>query len=286
MNFVFVTGISGAGKSTAANTLEDMGYYCIDNMPVMFISKFVDIYTQLPEKNTKVAFVIYMRGETEFAAFEEELGSLRGGGHTCSVIFLDCSDNILVARYKETRRIHPLTASLGYTVLDAIKKERELLGDAKNAADFIIDTSQLTTHQLKEKISAVLLSGAKHGPVINFLSFGFKYGMPAESDLQFDVRCFPNPFYVPELKEKTGLDDDVKKYVFDFPQTRSFMDKLFDMLDFLMPYYVEEGKLQIIISIGCTGGKHRSVAIAQALYEHFDRKGMNAVIQHRDIDKK
>ncbi|MHC1694159.1 MAG: RNase adapter RapZ [Eubacteriales bacterium] len=286
MNFVFITGVSGAGKSNAANTLEDMGYYCIDNMPVMLISKFVDIYTQLPEKNTKVAFVIYVRGETEFKAFEEELSNLKSSGYNCMTVFLDCTDNVLIARYKETRRIHPLTASLGYTVLDAIKKERELLGNAKNAADFIIDTSHLTTHQLKEKISAVLLSGARHGPVINCMSFGFKYGVPAESDLQFDVRCFPNPFYIPELKEKTGLDADVRDYVFSFPQTQSFMDKLYDMLDFLMPYYVEEGKLQIIISIGCTGGKHRSVAIAQALYEHFNAKGMNAVLQHRDIDKR
>lgn len=286
MDFIILTGMSGSGKSNAANTLEDMGYYCIDNMPVALIPKFVELYTQTSSKNANVAFIVDVRGELEFKTLFEELRRLSTSGYRCRTIFIDCNNTVLLNRYKESRRIHPLVALRNMSINDALVTEREMLSEVKSMADYVIDTSTLTVHQLRDKITAIASSNVINSIFVTCMSFGFKYGIATEADLVFDVRCFPNPFYEPELRELTGIDEAVRDYVFSFAQTRTFIDKLYDMIDFLMPMYIEEGKAALNIAIGCTGGKHRSVAIAEALTAHLKEKSINAIPIHRDIIKK
>ncbi|MFA6948309.1 MAG: RNase adapter RapZ [Eubacteriales bacterium] len=286
MDFIILTGMSGSGKSNAANTLEDMGYYCIDNMPVSLIPKFVELYTKTPGKSSNVAFIIDVRGEIEFDSLFDELAQLSSGGFNCRTIFIDCNNAVLLNRYKETRRIHPLVAARNISVNEALATEREMLSEVKSRADYIIDTSAMTIHQLRDKIVAMVTSDVKKNIFVTCMSFGFKYGITTEADLVFDVRCFPNPFYEPDLKDLTGIDKAVSDYVFSFDQTKQFMKKLCDMIDFLMPLYIEEGKAQLIIAIGCTGGKHRSVAIAEALAAHLKEQGIKTISIHRDIIKK
>ena len=286
MEFLILTGMSGAGKSQASNTLEDMGYYCIDNMPAALIPVFAELYTQTPGKASSVAFIIDVRGEIEFQSLFDQLEKLKEKGYDCRTIFVDCDSDVLLHRYKETRRVHPLAAPKNLPVKDAIETEREMLAPVRAQADYVIDTSYLSNHQLHDKLSAILAARGHSNIVINCMSFGFKYGIASEADLVFDVRCFPNPYYIEELKDKTGLDDEVRSYVFSFSQTLKFMEKLTDMIDFLLPLYIEEGKSQLIIAIGCTGGKHRSVAIAEALGAHLKERGMTTVTIHRDIIKK
>lgn len=286
MDFIILTGMSGSGKSNAANTLEDMGYYCIDNMPVSLIPKFVELYTKTPGKSSNVAFIIDVRGEIEFNSLFDELAQLSSGGFNCRTIFIDCNNTVLLNRYKETRRIHPLVAARNISINEAIATEREMLSEVKTRADYIIDTSTMTIHQLRDKIVAIVTSDVKKNIFVTCMSFGFKYGITTEADLVFDVRCFPNPFYEPELKDLTGIDKAVSDYVFSFDQTKAFMKKLCDMIDFLMPLYIEEGKAQLIIAVGCTGGKHRSVAITEALASHLKDQGIKTISIHRDIIKK
>ncbi|MBO4265063.1 MAG: RNase adapter RapZ [Clostridia bacterium] len=284
MKFLIVTGLSGSGKSQAANALEDIGYYCIDNMPASLILQFAEIYTNSPGKSADVAFIIDARGETEFETLSSSIGALRKQ-FTCEIIFLTCSDEVLTNRYKESRRLHPFALKNG-SLLEAIRAERKLLESVENRADYVIDTSSLTSAKLREKITSIAC-GKSHGDIlINCMSFGFKYGIASESDIVFDVRCFTNPYYVDELKNKTGLDREVFDYVFDSKDVNVFCEKVFSMIDFLIPLYVEEGKTQLTVSFGCTGGKHRSVAICEALAEHLKDNGANVVCVHRDIDKK
>ncbi len=286
MEFLVITGMSGAGKTHASNVLEDMGYYCIDNMPATMIPYFAEVYSTMPGKSANVAFIIDVRGESDFLPLLSELDRLRENGYCCRTIYVDCDERVLVNRYKESRRVHPLVTIKNISVNEALAMERRMLEPVKDRADYIIDTSTLAPAQLKDKIIAILNSSRTGSMVITCMSFGYKYGIATEADLVFDVRCFPNPFYVPELKNQTGLDEAVREYVFSHRPTQDFMTKLNDMVDYLLPLYAEEGKTQLTIAIGCTGGKHRSVAITEALSNHLLAEGLNTITVHRDIIKK
>ena len=285
MNFIIVTGISGAGKSKVADILEDIGYYCVDNMPSVLISRFSEIYANSPASAKDVAFVVDVRGEQNFDAVLEQVSHLRAEGNDCKLLFVDCSDDVIIRRYKETRRYHPLAQGGTLTIKDALGKERDLLSSVKENADYLIDTTGFNLQQLSAKVKAVICGVQAQNILVLCNSFGFKNGLPTESDLVFDVRCFPNPFYVTELRDKTGLDKEVRDYVFADAGARMFTEKLCDMMEFLLPKYIEEGKSQINVSIGCTGGKHRSVAIAEALRAYLSDKKYNALSIHRDIQR-
>ena len=283
MEFVILTGMSGAGKSKAADAFEDMGYHCIDNMPVAFIPKFAEMYNQTPNKNGKVVFVIDVRGEIEFETLIAELDSLKNNNYSVTTVFIDCENSLLINRYKESRRIHPLVPIENLSMKNAIELERRMLQPIKNYSDYVVDTSHLSVRQLREKIFAIDPDKTKKELVITCMSFGFKYGIVSDADLVFDVRCFPNPFYIPELKHKTGLEYDVKEYVFSDGTVSVFLQKVYDMLDFLIPLYVKEGKTQLTVAFGCTGGKHRSVAICEAVASRL-RERNKTVVFHRDIE--
>ena len=284
MEILILTGMSGSGKSHVANALEDLGYYCVDNMPAVMLLEFINIYKQIPNKTLLVAFVIDVRGTQDFHKLSEQVRILKAE-HICRFMFLECTDEAIITRYKETRRIHPLTMLQNLPMREAIAKERELLYEIKQNSDFVLDTTKYTSYQLKERISALISSSTKGGLTINCMSFGFKYGIPSEADLVFDARCFPNPFYVMELRTKTGLDPEVVDYILSHKQTVEFIQKLKEMIDFLLPLYTNEGVSQLIISVGCTGGKHRSVCISEILKKHILEKSYNAVTIHRDINK-
>lgn len=284
MDFLIVTGLSGAGKSRTVDALEDIGFFCIDNMPPKLISKFAEIATQSGSKLSKVAVVTDVRGGELFNDFIEELDLLKTLDFSYKLLFLDCKTPVLVQRYKETRRKHPLIDHTS-SIEEAVIMEREMLLQARERADYIIDTTHLSAMQLKERISNIFLDNISNGMLINCMSFGFKYGVPAEADLVFDVRCLPNPFYIDKLKYKTGLEDEVKEYVMAWPQSRELRDKLFDLIDYLIPLYLSEGKSQLIIAVGCTGGKHRSITFAEEIYSHLLEQGKKVTVNHRDILK-
>ncbi|MCL2772892.1 MAG: RNase adapter RapZ [Oscillospiraceae bacterium] len=284
MEILILTGMTGAGKTEAANTLEDLGYYCVDNMPATMILEFVNIYKRVPDKSQTVAFVIDVRGESEFDTLIKQLDVIKSE-NTCRLIFLDCSDEVIITRQKEKRRLHPLTALQGIPMREAIIKERELLAEAKQKSDFVIDTTKLATQQLKERITAIVVNSSKNGVTVDCMSFGYKYGVPSEADLVFDVRCFPNPFYIESMRNKTGLDSDVAEYVMSNKQTVEFTEKLKDMTAFLLPLYIHEGRAHLTVAIGCTGGKHRSVCIAEVLKKYLLDSSYSASAVHRDINK-
>lgn len=284
MEILILTGMSGAGKTHVANALEDLGYYCVDNMPAVMLLEFINIYKQIPNKTPLVAFVIDVRGTQDFHALSEQVETLKAE-NMCRFMFLDCADEAIITRYKETRRIHPLTMLQNLPMREAIAKERELLNEIKQKSDFVVDTTKFTSYQLKDRIISLISSSTKGGLTINCMSFGFKYGIPSEADLVFDARCFPNPFYVLSLRDKTGLDIEVADYILSHKQTVEFIAKLKDMIDFLLPHYTNEGVSQLILSVGCTGGKHRSVCISEILKKHLLEIGYNAVAVHRDINK-
>lgn len=282
MAFIIITGVSGAGKTRAINALEDIGFYCVDNMPPTLIPKFAELCLQTGGKINNIAIVTDVRGGLLFNNLFDGLEELKKQGCEYKILFLDCDDKVLIRRYKETRRIHPLSQN-GMSIADALKLERQILKPARERADYIINTSETTSAQLKERLSLLFLGNSKTSMIVNCMSFGFKYGIPSEADLVFDVRCFPNPFYVDELKHLTGLDEPVKHYVLNPEKTRVFISKLFDMIDYLYPLYCEEGKSQLIVAIGCTGGKHRSVTIAEELFRHLLDKDVRVTVNHRDI---
>lgn len=284
MEFIIITGMSGAGKSQAAKVLEDSGYYCIDNMPASLIPDFAELYSGAG-RGKSVAFIIDVRGENDFNSMFASIDELKALGHACKIVFIDCSDEILINRYKETRRVHPLAPQNEMNIKEALSKERELLATVKERADFVINTTRTTTTQFRERLYTAIKKLEDAKILVSCMSFGFKYGAPNDSDLIFDVRCFPNPYYIPELKHKTGLDALVRDYVFSGEETEEFLKKLCDMIDFLLPLYVKEGKHHLTISIGCTGGKHRSVAITEALCKHLSDNSQRAVAFHRDINK-
>ena len=283
MDFVIVTGLSGSGKSKAVDALEDIGFFCVDNMPPSFIEKFYELCAE--EEMEKVAVVTDSRGGYLFHSVSKTLDILDGKNIDYKIMFFECSDEVLYKRYKETRRKHPLSDDCEGSVMASVKKEREMLETLRGRADYIIDTTQLSPAQLKERISDIFLGDSVKGLRIPCMSFGFKYGAPTEADMVFDVRCLPNPFYIDELRDKTGLDSEVYDYVMEKPETKGFADRLFDMMDYLIPLYSDEGKSSLVIAIGCTGGKHRSVTLAEALASHISESGLKAATVHRDITK-
>lgn len=285
MQFVIVTGLSGSGKSSAINVLEDIGYYCIDNMPPELITKFAEICAQSDGKIEKVAFVVDIRGGDLFLKLTDTVTQLKAAHINLKILFLDSSDDVIVRRYKETRRKHPLDEVSYGNIRKAIETEREILIPIKAKADFYIDTSATSLNEFKERMYSMFLDEGEDFMRIDVRSFGFKYGPFREGDLIFDVRCLPNPFYIPELKEKTGLDSEVSGYVMQFDDAKILYNKLIDMIDFLIPLYEKEGKSQLVIGFGCTGGKHRSVTFAEAIAKHLKEKKHKVRISHRDIDK-
>ena len=285
MRFILITGLSGAGKTQVIRCMEDLGYYCIDNMPPVLLPKFAEICYSSGGKIDKVAMVIDIRGGDMFNQLLSQINYLKELNYEFEILFLEADDSTLVKRYKETRRMHPL-AKDGAPLLDGIRNERAILNNVKKCANHVIDTSNIKVSQLKEAVKKLFEGDSKSGGiVINVTSFGFKYGIIIDGDLVFDVRFLPNPFYIEELKEHTGLEKCVQDYVMDFKQTNVFLDKLKDMIKYLIPYYIEEGKTQLVIGVGCTGGQHRSVTLAIKLYEYLKEQGYNAIISHRDIAK-
>ncbi|MGN0377198.1 MAG: RNase adapter RapZ [Suilimivivens sp.] len=283
MRFVVVTGMSGGGKSTALRMLEDAGFYCVDNLPVPLIEKFVELIAMPNSEVSKVALGLDVRVDQPFEDAQKVLEKLKGNGYSFEILFMEANDQVLLKRYKETRRMHPLSPD--GRVEDGIYKERKILEDIRSKADYVIDTSKLLTRELKEEIDRIFVQNEEYNSLmVTILSFGFKHGIPADADLVFDVRFLPNPFYIDELKYKTGNDKEVQNYVMSFPEAEIFIDKLCDMLGFLIPNYVKEGKYQLVIGIGCTGGKHRSVTLANELYSRMKNKGNYGLkIAHRDV---
>jgi RNase adapter protein RapZ len=284
MKFIIITGVSGAGKSLAAKYMEDIGYFCIDNLPPSLIPKFAEICVKVKGKikKNKVALVIDIRGEEFLDDLFPALDALSDFCIPYEIVFLDASDDVLIKRFKETSRSHPLAPE--GRIIDGIIKEREKLKEIRAKAKKIIDTSNIRPQQLREEIREVSSVGEKKKRfIITISSFGFKYGIPIDSDLVFDVRFIPNPFYIEEMKYQTGLDEDVKQYVFDKQETQIFIQKAVDMLEFLIPNYMK-GKNQLFIGIGCTGGQHRSVAITERLGEILS-ENLRVIVEHRDVEK-
>ena len=285
MRFVVVTGMSGGGKSTAMKMLEDMGYYCVDNLPVLLIEKFAELVVTPNTELEKVALGLDVRSDQDFVQAEKVLDQLKEMGYVFEILFMDANDKTLLKRYKETRRIHPLSTEESPRIEDGIKKEKEILSSIKKKADYIIDTSKILTRELKEELERIFVKNKEYNSLmVNIVSFGFKHGIPSDADLVFDVRFLPNPFYIDELKHITGNEKAVQDYVMSYPEAGQFLGKLKDMLEFLIPGYIKEGKYQLVVAIGCTGGQHRSVTLANAIYAELKDKGNYGLsISHRDI---
>ena len=283
MRFVVVTGMSGGGKSTALKMLEDAGYYCVDNLPVTLIENFVELTCTPNSEITKVALGVDARAGQAFEEVTEVLDRLRSHGYKLEILFMEADENVLIKRYKETRRVHPL--AMDGRVEDGVRKERKVLENIRKKADYVIDTTHLLTRELKEELDRIFVQNKEYNSlIITVMSFGFKHGIPADADLVFDVRFLPNPFYIDELKQKTGNDKEVQDYVMSFPESEEFMTKLIDMIQFLIPNYVKEGKYRLVVAIGCTGGKHRSVTLTNELYARMKDKGDYGLkIYHRDV---
>lgn len=282
-DFVIITGISGAGKTKASEFLEDIGYFCIDNLPLNLIEKFVEIFKKGASQIKKVSITLDIR-ESEFEKkFPEILDKLKKNGLSPFIIFLDADQETLLKRYKETRRKHPLYSEEG--LLSSIKIEKEKLSFIKNLSDVIIDTTDMTLSDLKGKLTETLKEKKEAILSITIITFGYKYGIPIDSDLIFDVRFLPNPFYLDKLKNTTGLDDEVKNFVLSHETTKGFISKFKDLILFLIPEYIKEGKTSLIISFGCTGGKHRSVVIGEEVKKILENYGYKSTIFHRDLRK-
>lgn len=284
MRFVIVTGMSGGGKSTALKMLEDAGFYCVDNLPVSLLDKFVEL-TSLPDSEiTKVALGLDARAGQSFLEVTDVIADLKERGYNIEILFMDCSEATLIKRYKESRRVHPLAVE--GRIEDGVSKERAILKDIHKMSDYVIDSSKLLTRELKEELDRIFVTGEGYNNlIVTVMSFGFKHGIPSDADLVFDVRFLPNPYYIEELKHKTGLDKEVRDYVMSYAEAEAFLNQLEDMLTFLLPNYVKEGKYRLVVGIGCTGGKHRSVTLAEGLYNRLrDQGGYGINLQHRDVD--
>lgn len=285
MDFLIITGLSGAGKSRAADVLEDLDYYCVDNLPIALMPRFAELCIATGGRYEKVALVTDVRAKNSFNELIATIDQLKEMNCDVRILYMDADVPVIVRRYKETRRPHPL-AVRGSSIEDAVNREIELLAAIKKRADFIVNTSTLTLGALQHRLFDFFAAdGRKRDIDVTVMSFGYKHGIPMDADLVFDVRFLPNPFYVEDLRHQTGLDRAVAEYVFGYQQTRIFMEKIEDIMDFLLPNYIEEGKLSLTVAIGCTGGHHRSVAIAYALNEHLKAKGINSVNVNRDIEK-
>ncbi len=286
MEFLIITGLSGAGKSRAADVLEDLDFYCVDNMPVALMPRFAELCLDTRGRYEKVALVTDTRDRDGFGKLLETIEDLRKlEDCTVRILYMDADTPTLIRRYKESRRPHPL-AEKGMTTEEAIQKEEELLAPVRRNADYVVNSSSMTLGMLQNRLFS-LFSGEerKRSIDVTVMSFGFKHGIPLDADLVFDARFLPNPFYVEDLRSLSGLDRPVAEFVFRYPQTRMFLEKLEDLIAFLLPYYMEEGKLTLTIAIGCTGGRHRSVAIASALHKHLVANNISSVNVNRDIDK-
>ena len=286
MRFVIVTGMSGAGKSTALKMLEDMGYFCVDNLPVPLIPKLAELLVVPGSEMNKAALGVDIRSGESFKQLEAVLKELDAAGVQYEILYLESSDNVLIKRYKETRRFHPLSGGRG-RVDEGILRERKKLDFLKKKADYLVDTSHMLTRELKKELSKIFVQNKEYKNLyITVLSFGFKYGIPSDADLVFDVRFLPNPYYIEELRPLSGNDRAVREYVMDNDKAGEFLRRLLDMTEFLIPNYIAEGKTQLVIGIGCTGGKHRSVTLANELYEALEKAENYGIrIEHRDIGK-
>ena len=277
--------MSGGGKSTALKMLEDIGFYCVDNLPVSLIEKFAELVSMPGSEVSKVALGLDARSGQAFGDVTEILENLKRSGCKLEILFMDADKSVLIKRYKETRRIHPLAAE--GRVEDGVRAEQQMMEKIRRHADYVIDTSLLLTRELKEELDRIFVENAEYNSlIVTVMSFGFKHGIPADSDLVLDVRFLPNPFYIDDLKHKTGNDREVQEYVMSFPEAEMFMTKLTDLLQFLLPNYVKEGKYRLVIAIGCTGGKHRSVTLANELYGRMKDRGKYGMkLYHRDINQ-
>lgn len=282
MRFVIVTGMSGGGKRTAMKMLEDVGFYCVDNLPIQLMDKFIELVTMPNNEIQKVALGIDVRTDQNFEDVLKILSDLKKANYQYELIFMEASDSILIKRYKESRRLHPLATD--GDIAKGIAKEREVLAGVRAQADYVIDTTNLLTRELKEEIDRIFINNeAYNSLMVSIISFGFKHGIPQDADLVFDVRFLPNPFYIDELKHQTGMDKPVQDYVMAFEEANIFLNKLTDMIQFLIPNYVKEGKNQLVIGIGCTGGQHRSVTLAIKLFEKLKDQGeYGLTLRHRD----
>jgi UPF0042 nucleotide-binding protein len=283
MRFIVVTGMSGGGRSTALKMLEDMGFYCVDNLPVSLIDKFVELLSSQGGEINKVALGLDVRAGQSFEDAADVLQQIKDAGEHLEILFMDADEWSLIKRYKESRRVHPL--ALEGRIEDGVKKEKQILTRIRGMADYVIDTSNLLTRELKQELDRIFVENeAYNSLMVTVMSFGFKHGIPADADLVFDVRFLPNPFYIDELKQKTGNDKEVQDYVMSFQEAGAFLDKLEDMMTFLIPNYIKEGKNRLVVAIGCTGGKHRSVTLANALYHAMKYKGSYGItLHHRDV---
>ncbi|MBE5883910.1 MAG: RNase adapter RapZ [Lachnospiraceae bacterium] len=283
MRFVVVTGMSGGGKSTALKMLEDAGFYCVDNLPVSLIEKFMELISMPASEVSKVALGLDVRADQSFEDATRILTQLKDKGHSFEILFMEADENTLIKRYKETRRVHPL--AVDGRVEEGVRRERQVLETIRKAADYVMDSSHLLTRELKEELDRIFVNNEEYNSLmVTVMSFGFKHGIPVDADLVFDVRFLPNPYYIEGLKVQTGNDKAVQDYVMGFAESQQFMDKLVDMVQFLLPNYVKEGKYSLVIAIGCTGGKHRSVTLANELYHRLVNKGHYGIkIHHRDV---
>lgn len=285
MEFIIISGLSGAGKSKAASFLEDMGYYVVDNLPAPLIPKFAELCMAGAGQYDKVVLVTDIRGGQTFDGLFAALDRLHALGCDYKILFVEATVEVIINRYKETRRIHPL-AQNGRSLLEAVQLERSTLEPVRQRASFIVDTSALSTAKLRGEMLRLFGSGDKASAMsVSVVSFGFKFGLPIEADLVFDVRFLPNPYYIAELRDQTGLDAGVRDFVFGYQQSLDFMKHLESMMSFLLPLYVEEGKTSLVIAIGCTGGHHRSVALTRALADFIRQKGYTATENHRDMTR-
>lgn len=286
MQLVIVTGMSGAGKSRVIDTLEDIGFFCVDNMTPKLIPTFVQLLNDSAEVREKVAIVADIRLGDSFSHLFSAIEELKTMECDYKILFIDADNDVILRRYQETRRKHPLVNDNNpQSLQDIIIKEREILKKARDVADYVIDTSLISPAQLKERVAKLFIEDVSATLKVNVISFGFKYGAPKDSDLVFDVRCLPNPFYVPELKHHTGLEAPVRDYVMSFKEAQDLEPKLLDLINYLVPLYRTEGKSQLTISVGCTGGKHRSVVFAEIIYNSIKEKGFNVSVYHRDITR-
>ncbi|MCR4400566.1 MAG: RNase adapter RapZ [Syntrophomonadaceae bacterium] len=284
MEVLIITGLSGAGKTQAVNCLEDLGYFCVDNLPPALVSKFTELSSQVEGKKQRVAFVIDARGGRFFHDLAAALEDMQRSGIRFQILFLEASEEVLIRRFKESRRKHPL-APAG-DIVEAIRAEKEMLQELRGRANMIIDTSAISVRQLKEELIRLFGEDEKGGMMsVTCLSFGYKLGLPMDADLVMDVRFLPNPNYEPALHRLTGQHPAVKEYVLESPLTRTFLRRYLNMLKYLLPYYVKEGKTHMVIAMGCTGGQHRSVVLAEYLGEHLRRQGYRVVIKHRDVER-
>ena len=284
MRFVVVTGMSGGGKSTALKMLEDAGFYCVDNMPISLVEKFVELISMPNSEISKVVLGLDVRTDQSFSDATRVLRQLKEKGYQFEILFMDADEKVLIKRYKESRRVHPL--ALDGRVEDGVRAERKVLEGIRKKADYVIDTSHLLTRELKAELDRIFVENGEYNSLmVTVMSFGFKYGIPADADLVFDVRFLPNPFYIDELKQKTGNDREVQDYVMKSEESGEFMHRLIDMIQFLIPNYIKEGKYRLVIAIGCTGGKHRSVTLANELYKRMKDQGTYGLkLYHRDVD--